>query len=105
MEKEGEAMEKRSGNFRVLGGILYDSSVVFDETKYEHAELNYEPVEDEVKEMVDLYAKVWREILKNKTFLKLTNREQDFAAGGVFHELLKNRRAERIYGLHEVRRI
>jgi hypothetical protein len=52
--------------------------------------------EDLVREYVKLYADIWEEVLRNKTFAGIEAREQGIAVAGVFREIIKTKRTERI---------
>jgi hypothetical protein len=51
---------------------------------------------DLVKQYVQLYADIWEEVLRNKTFAGIESREQGIAVAGVFREIIKTKRTERI---------
>jgi hypothetical protein len=70
-------------------------------SEYTEEEEKKEENEDIVKQYVDLYARIWEEVLKNKTFAQIGEREQGIAVAGVFREVIKTRRTE---GIAELRR-
>ena len=55
-----------------------------------------------VGEYVELYADIWREITGNETFINLSPKEQSIAAAGIFREIVKDQRTERIAELKDM---
>jgi hypothetical protein len=49
-----------------------------------------------VKEYVGLYAQIWRDVMHNRIFEELDARNQSIAVAGIFREIVKDRRTERI---------
>ncbi len=55
-----------------------------------------------VGEYVELYAGIWKEITGNETFINLSPKEQSIAAAGIFREIVKDQRTERIAELRDM---
>jgi len=55
-----------------------------------------------VGDYVELYADIWKEIMSNKTFINLSPKEQSIAAAGIFREIVKDQRTERIAELRDM---
>ena len=55
-----------------------------------------------VCEYVELYASIWKEITGNETFINLSPKEQSIAAAGIFREIVKDQRTERIAELRDM---
>ena len=55
-----------------------------------------------VCEYVELYASIWKEINGNETFINLSPKEQSIAAAGIFREIVKDQRTERIAELRDM---
>jgi len=55
-----------------------------------------------VCEYVELYAGIWKEIMSNNMFINLSPKEQSIAAAGIFREIVKDQRTERIAELRDM---
>jgi len=80
----------------------YDGGIIETNVHNNGNDSNNNNHNDKVGEYVELYADIWKEITGNETFISLSPKEQSIAAAGIFREIVKDQRTERIAELRDM---
>jgi len=78
------------------GNDGYDNGGIETDARDNGSDDNNNNNNGKVGEYVEMYADIWKEITGNETFINLSPKEQSIAAAGIFREIVKDQRTERI---------